>query len=103
VFEPDEDEVSRMAEDEVIQVGKNTKVSVLSQRLMQRFLEQGWIELETVGTQGVNQAVKAVAKARQALEAEGYAPVVIPKLVEVPPGQGSQTVVHLTAVNMGSL
>jgi hypothetical protein len=30
VFEPDEDEVSRMAEDEVIQVGKNTKVSVLS-------------------------------------------------------------------------
>ena len=48
MFEPDEDEVSRMAEDEVIQVGKNTKVSVLSQRLMQRFLEQGWIELEAI-------------------------------------------------------
>lgn len=90
-----------MAEGEVIQVGKNTKVSVLSQRLMQRFLEQGWIELEAVGAEAVNQAVKAVAKARQTLEAEGYSLVIIPKLVEVPLGHGSQTVVHLAVVNMG--
>lgn len=90
-----------MAEGEVIQVGKNTKASVLSQRLIERFLEQGWIELEAVGAEAVNQAVKAVAKARQALEIEGYSLVIIPKLVEVPLGHGSQTVVHLTVVNMG--
>lgn len=92
-----------MAEEEVIHVGKNTKVSALSQRLIERFLEQGWIELEAVGAEAVNQAVKAVAKARQALEIEGDSLVIIPKLVEVPLGHGSQTVVHLTVVNMGSL
>lgn len=92
-----------MAEGEVIQVGKNTKVSVLSQRLIERFLGQGWIELEVVGAEAVNQAVKAVAKARQALEIEGYSLVIIPKLVEGSLGHGSQTVVHLTVVNMGSL
>jgi hypothetical protein len=37
------DGVTRMAEREVIQVGKNTKVSVLSQRLIERFLEQGFV------------------------------------------------------------
>lgn len=68
---------------------------------MQRFLEQGWVELEAVGAEAVNQAVKAVAQARQSLETEGYALVIIPKLVEVPLGHGSQTVVHLTVVNMG--
>lgn len=67
-----------MSEGEVIQVGKNTKVSVLSQRLMQRFLEQGWIELEAVGAEAVNQAVKAVTQARQALETEGYVLIIIP-------------------------
>ncbi len=37
------DGVTRMAEGEVIHVGKNTKVSVLSQRLIEQFLEQGFV------------------------------------------------------------
>jgi stage V sporulation protein SpoVS len=72
-----------MAEGEIIQVGKNIKVSVLSQRLVQRVLEQGWIELEAIGAEVVNHAVKTVTQARQALETEGYA-LIIPILVEVP-------------------
>ena len=56
----------------IIRAGKNTKVSVLAKRVMDQFFVQGFVELETVGPGAVNQAVKAVARARQALEPEGY-------------------------------
>lgn len=53
-----------------------------------------------LGAGAVNQAVKAAARARQALEPEGYALVIIPELVQVPLGHGTQTVVHLTVMDM---
>ena len=46
---------------------------------------------------------KGDPSAEIAREIEGYSLVMIPKLVEVPLGHGSQTVVHLTVVNLGSL
>lgn len=89
-----------MSDSKVIRVGKNAKVSDLAARLTKRFLEQGVVELETVGAGAVNQAVKAVAQARQDLEPQGYALVMIPRQVEVPLGHGSQTVIHLTVLDM---
>jgi stage V sporulation protein S len=87
------------AEAQVVQVGKNAKVSVVAERIASRVLEQGFIEMETVGEGAVNQAVKAAAMARRQLEPEGYSLVIIPAIVEVPLGHGSQTVVHLTVVD----
>jgi len=94
-FEPPE---AGMTGDAVIRVGQNTKVSVLSERLIRRVLEQGWVELETVGAGAVNQAVKAVARARQASETEGFSLVIAPKLVKSTLGSGGQTVVRLTVM-----
>ncbi len=99
-FEPSEGQGAKDSGGEIIRIGKNTKVSVLAQRLIKRFLEQGQVELEMVGAGAINQAVKAIAKARQTLEAEGYSLVVIPELVQVPLGHGSQTTVHLTVIDM---
>lgn len=98
-FEPESGRSAQEAGGAIIRVGKNVKVSVLAQRLVKEFLSRGWIELETMGAGAVNQAVKAAARARQTLEAEGYAVVIIPKVLQVSQGRGSQTVVHLTLVN----
>lgn len=107
-FEPREAQAARGPGGKVIRAGKNTKVTVpstrsgqrLAKRIMDRFLARGVVELETVGAGAVNQTVKAVARARQALAPDGVALVVIPELVQVPLGHGSQTVVHLTVVDM---
>jgi len=84
---------------EVVRVGKNDKVSVVAERIIERFLERGFIEIETVGAGAVNQAVKAVAMARQQLEPQGYYLVIIPEVVDVPLGHGHQSVVHLSVVD----
>jgi len=99
-FEPREARGAKGSGGEIIRVGKNSKVSALAQRLVQRFFEQGLVELEAVGAGAVNQAVKAVARARQTLESEGYSLVIIPEVVQVAQGRGSQTVVHLTMVDV---
>jgi len=98
-FEPREARAAKGSGGEIIRAGKNTKVSVLAERIIERFLARGIVELETVGAGAVNQAVKAAARARQALEPEGYSLVIIPELVQVSLGHGSQTVVHLTVVD----
>jgi len=107
-FEPREARAAIGSGGGIIRAGKNTRVSVLAERIIERFLAQGIVDLETVGAGAVNQAVKAcpeqgrraVARARQTLEPEGYSLVIIPELVQVPLGHGSQTVVHLTVVDM---
>ena len=58
-FEPREDWTARGSGGEAIRAGKNTKVTVLAERIIERFLEQGLVELETVGAGAVNQALKA--------------------------------------------
>ena len=87
------------AGDQVVRVGKNTKVSVVAERVASRVRERGFIEMETVGEGAVNQVVKAVAMARRQMEPEGYSLVIIPAVVEAPLGHGSYTVVHLTVVD----
>lgn len=62
-------------------------------------MEQGFVELETVGAGAVNQAVKAVTKARWRLESQRYSLAIIPDVVDVLLGHGSQTAVHLSVVN----
>jgi stage V sporulation protein S len=94
-FEPEPGRSTQETGGEIIRVGKNVKVTVLTQRLVKEFLARGWVELETMGAGAVNQTVKAVARARQTLAAEGYALVVVPKLVQVRSGHGQETVVHL--------
>ena len=69
-----------MAEGEVIQVGKNTKVGFVATAHATVSLAR-WIELEAVSAEAVNRTVKAVVQARQTLEIEGYSLVIIPKLV----------------------
>jgi len=58
------------------------------------------VELETMGAGAINRAVKAAARARQTLEAEGYALVVVPKLVQVRSGHGQETMVHLVITDV---
>ncbi len=53
-----------------------------------------------MGAGAVNQAVKAVARARQILEPEGYRLVIILELVQVPLSHGSQAVVYLALADM---
>ena len=52
--------------------------------------------MEAVGAGAVNQAVKAVAQARRS----GYMLAIIPDLVDIPLGHGSQPAVQLTVVDM---
>jgi stage V sporulation protein S len=99
-LEAQETRVARGSNGRVIRAGKNTKVSVLAEQIIERILDQGIVELEAVGAGAVNQAVKAVARARQTLEPGGYTLVIIPELMQVPLGHGSQTVVHLTVVDV---
>ncbi len=94
-FEPEPGRSAQEAGSDIIRVGKNVKVSVLAQRLVKEFLSRGWVELETMGAGAVNQAVKAAARARQTLAAEGYALVIVPKPVQIRSGHGQETVVHL--------
>lgn len=90
---------ARSSGGEVVRVGKNAKVSVVAERIVERFLERGFIELETVGAGAVNQAVKAAAMARQRLEPQGYSLVIVPEVVDVLLGHGHQSVVHLSVVD----
>lgn len=79
-------------ESEIIRVGKNAKVSKMRDR-MKKQLDQpgGLVRPEAVGAGAVNQALKAVAQART----DGYPLAIIPQLVEVPLGHGSQPAMHL--------
>jgi len=84
----------------VLRVGKNAKVSSIAGQVIAGVSAQGAIVLETVGAAAVNQAVKGVALARRQLEPEGRSLVIVPEVVDVPLGHGSQTVVHLTVVEL---
>lgn len=86
--------------DGVLRVGKNAKVSAIAEQVIAGVLAHGAIVLETVGPGAVNQAVKGVAFARRQLEPEGRSLAIVPEVVEVPLGHGSQTVVHLTVVEL---
>ena len=88
--------------EEILRVGQNAQVSGLAERIVDRFLAHGSVELETLGAGALNQAVKAVAKARQAIERDGYALAIVPELAQAALGQGSQTVVRLRVVNLES-
>jgi len=107
-LEAQETRAARGSNGRVIRADKNTKVSVLAEQIIERILDQGIVELEAMGAGAVNQAVKAcpeqgrraVARARQTLEPEGYMLVIIPDLMQVPLGHGSQAVIHLTVVDI---
>jgi stage V sporulation protein SpoVS len=80
---------------DIIRIGKNAKVSALAERVIKQLERQGGlVRLEAVGAGAVNQAVKAVAQARR----NGYMLAIIPDLVDIPLGHGSQPAVHLTVV-----
>ena len=82
---------------DIIRVGKNTKVSSLAARIIEQLDRQGGLVcLEAVGAGAVNQAVKAVAQARR----EGYPLAIIPDLVDIPLGHGTQPAVQLTVVEI---
>jgi len=87
-----------MSEDnDVIRVGKNVKVSALAERIIKQLERQGGlVRLQAVGAGSVNQAVKAVARARRS----GYLLAIIPDLVDIPLGHGTQPAVQLTVVDM---
>jgi stage V sporulation protein S len=84
----------------LMQVGKNTKVTALAGRILDQVRASGYVTLETVGAGAVNQAVKAVAQARQAAELEGLSLVIVPQLVDVPLGHGSQPALHLSVIDI---
>jgi stage V sporulation protein S len=84
----------------LMRVGKNTKVSALANRILDQVRQSGYVTLETVGPGAVNQAVKAVARARQTAELEGSSLVIVPQLADIPLGHGSQTAVLLTVVDI---
>ena len=78
---------------DIIRVGKNAKVSALAERVIKQLERQGGlVRLEAVGAGAVNQAVKAVAQARRS----GYLLAIIPDVVDIPLGHGSQPAVQLT-------
>jgi stage V sporulation protein SpoVS len=82
---------------DIIRVGKNAKVSALAERVIKQLERQGGlVRLEAVGAGAVNEAVKAVAQARRS----GYLLAIIPDLVDVPLGHGTQPAVQLTVVDM---
>jgi stage V sporulation protein S len=84
----------------LMRVGKNTKVSALANRILDQVRRSGYVTLETVGAGAVNQAVKAVARARATAELEGLSLVIVPQLADIPLGHGSQTTVHLTVIDI---
>jgi stage V sporulation protein SpoVS len=57
-----------MNDSSVIRIGQNTKVSTLAGRILDQVRKAGYATLETVGAGPVNQAVKAVARARETTE-----------------------------------
>ena len=86
----------------IIHVGENTKVSALATQIVNEVRQTGGAGLRAVGDGAVNQAVKAVATAREVVESEGFSSVavIIPQLADVPLGHGCQIVVHLTVMDV---
>jgi len=82
---------------DILRAGKNAKVSALAERVIRQLERQtGLVRLEAVGAGAVNQAVKAVAQARR----DGHPLAIIPDLVDITLGHGTQPAVHLTVVEI---
>ncbi len=68
---------------EVIRVAANSRTSAVAGAIAGVFREQEYVHVQAIGASAVNQAVKAIALARDYLVEDGYNVITIPSFVDV--------------------
>ena len=80
---------------EIIKVAANSRTSAVAGAIAGVFREQQGVQIQAIGASAVNQAVKAVALARDYLSEDGYNIVVIPSFVDVEIEDNVRTAIRL--------
>ncbi|MBS1248517.1 MAG: Stage V sporulation protein S [Chloroflexi bacterium] len=68
---------------DIIKVASNSRTSAVAGAIAGVFREQKQVKVQAIGASAVNQAVKALALARDYLDKDGYNVITIPSFVDV--------------------
>lgn len=79
---------------DLVQVGSTAQASTVASAIAGKMRQQGYAEIEAIGADAVNQAVKAVAMARDFLEQDRIDLTLVPKFVNVEVAGAEQTALH---------
>ncbi|MCD6424956.1 MAG: stage V sporulation protein S [Anaerolineales bacterium] len=82
----------------IIKVSATSRTSAVAGAIAGIFREQQFANVQAIGASAVNQAVKAVALARNYLAEDGYDVVSIPEFVDVEIDGNVRTAIRLNVV-----
>jgi stage V sporulation protein S len=81
---------------EIIKVSATSRTSAVAGAIAGIFRERQFVNVQAIGASAVNQAVKALALARDYLAEDGYEVVSIPEFVDVEIDGNVRTAIRLT-------
>ena len=83
---------------EIIKVSATSRTSAVAGAIAGIFRERQFVNVQAIGASAVNQAVKALALARDYLAEDGYDVVSIPEFVDVEIDGNVRTAIRLTVM-----
>ena len=83
---------------EVIKVSATSRTSAVAGAIAGIFRERQYVNIQAIGASAVNQAVKALALARDCLAEDGYDVVSIPEFVDVEIDGNVRTAIRLSVI-----
>lgn len=84
---------------EIIKVSATSRTSAVAGAIAGIFREQEYANVQAIGASAVNQAVKALALARDYLAEDGYDIVSIPEFVDVEINGNVRTAIRLNVIS----
>jgi len=84
---------------EIIKVSATSRTSAVAGAIAGIFREQEFANVQAIGASAVNQAVKALALARDYLAEDGYDIVTIPEFVDVDINGNVRTAIRLNVMS----
>jgi stage V sporulation protein S len=84
---------------EIIKVSATSRTSAVAGAIAGIFREQEYANVQAIGASAVNQAVKALALARDYLAEDGYDIVTIPEFVDVEISGNIRTAIRLNVMS----
>jgi len=84
---------------EIIKVSATSRTSAVAGAIAGIFREQEYANVQAIGASAVNQAVKALALARDYLAEDGYDIVTIPEFVDVEISGNIRTAIRLNVIS----
>jgi stage V sporulation protein S len=84
---------------EIIKVSATSRTSAVAGAIAGIFREQEYANVQAIGASAVNQAVKALALARDYLAEDGYDIVTVPEFVDVEISGNIRTAIRLNVMS----